>query len=96
MRITDRLSSLGVEITQAKTEIRILEEQLEFVGDVADDARIRAVVSETPIADRDAREAADDAARMRRSLDDARVHLATLLQEQDRLLERLFEESGTS
>lgn len=96
MRITDRLSSLGVEITQAKTEIRILEEQLEFVGDVADDARIRAVVSETPIADRDAREAADDAARMRRSLDDVRLHLATLLQEQDRLLERLFEESGTS
>ena len=94
MRTNERLKALSDEIAQLRTEIAVLEEQSQYVAEVADDARIRAIVSETPLADREEREAREDAERMRRSLDDARARLAALRAEQDTLLERLLEESG--
>jgi hypothetical protein len=83
---------LSNEIAEARTAVRILDEQLAFVAEVDEDARIRALVSETPLADREAREARDDLERMRRSRDEAAARVQALLAEQDRLLERLLEE----
>lgn len=92
MRTSDRLAALSNEIAEARTSLRILEEQLAFVAEVDEDARIRALVSETPLADREAQEARADLERMRRSRDEAAARVASLLAEQDRLLERLLEE----
>jgi hypothetical protein len=92
MRTSDRLVALANEIAEARTELRILDEQLAFVASSDEDARIRALVSETPLADREAQEARADLERMRRSRDDAAARVQALLAEQDRLLERLLEE----
>jgi hypothetical protein len=72
--------------------VRILEEQVVFQQDVSEEARIRALVSETPLADREAREAADDLRRLVRSRDDAPARVAELRAEQDSLLERMLDE----
>lgn len=94
MSVTDRLAALSAEIGEAQTDLRIIEEQLAFQADVADDARIRAVVSETPIADRDSRIAQGDLARLEHSREDVLRRLSELHTEQDRLLERLLDEPG--
>jgi len=92
VKVHERLAVLSNEIAEAQTNLRILDEQLAFVEQVAEDARIRALVSETPLADREYREAREDLERMRRSHADAGEQLQQLRDEQDRLLERLLEE----
>ena len=91
MEISDRLSALSGEIAEERTQLRILEEQVTFQQEVSEEARIRALVSETPLADREAREASDDLARLVRSRDDVLRRLADLRAEQDTLLERMLE-----
>lgn len=91
MDIESRLRALSEEIDALKTEARILDEQIDFQSDVAEDARIRSIVSETPLADRDAREASGDLTRMQRVRADLEARIASLRAEQDRLLERMLE-----
>ena len=91
MNIQQRLRALSDEVGTIKTELRILDEQIEFQTGVADDARLRAIVSETPLADRESQEASEDLTRMIRSRDDAQKRLDGLLAEQDSLLERMLE-----
>ena len=93
MKVTERLAALSAEIAEEQMQLRILEEQLTFQAEVADDARIRALVSETPLADRESHIALDDLRRLERSRDDARRRLEELRAEQDELLERMFEDS---
>lgn len=94
MNVTERLAALSAEIVEEQTHLRILEEQLAFQSEVADDARIRALVSETPLADRESHIAADDLRRLERSRDDARRRLDELRAEQDALLERMLADVG--
>ena len=91
MNIQQRLRALSEEVGAIKTELRILDEQIEFQTGVADDARLRAIVSETPLADRESQEASEDLTRLIRSRDDAQKRLDGLLAEQDSLLERMLE-----
>ena len=92
MNIPQRLRALSAEIQTLQTEIAILEEQIAFQTEVADDARIRAVVSETPLADREAREADGDLARLARLRQEALQRLQQFRSDQDALLERLLED----
>ena len=94
MNVTERLAALSAEIAEAHTELRIIEEQIAFQSEVADDARIRALVSETPLADRESNEATDDLQRMIRSREEARRRVEELRAEQDSLLERLLSEQS--
>ena len=94
MDIAQRLRALSAEIATLQTEIGILEEQIAFQTEIADDARIRALVSETPIADRDAQVASGDLARIMRSRADALKRLEQLRADQDGLLERMLNERG--
>jgi predicted nucleic acid-binding Zn-ribbon protein len=89
--LTDRLSALSEEISEEQTQLRIIDEQVVFQQDVAEEARIRALVSETPLADREAREAADDLRRLIRSREEAQSRLDELRAEQDSLLERMLD-----
>ncbi|HVL90139.1 MAG TPA: hypothetical protein VM841_07895 [Actinomycetota bacterium] len=92
MGIGERLTALSDEIGRLRTEIAILEEQHAFVSEAAEDARIRALVSETPLADREYRTAREDAERTQASLSEAKERLERLRAEQDGLLERMFEQ----
>jgi hypothetical protein len=90
VNITTRLSALSGEIAEEQTQLRILDEQVTFQQEVAEEARIRALVAETPLADRESREAADDLRRLTRSREESLDRLAALRAEQDALLERMF------
>ena len=68
---------------------RVIEEQLQHLADEADDTRIRSLVSETPLADRehhDAQRHADAMAARRREV---RGHHRQLEARQDALLDEL-------
>jgi len=87
-----KLSEAADRLKLLRTELRVADEQLLFLTDAADEARMRALVSETPMADKEHREAqkhADAMARHRRDLV-AQVH--ELEKSQDELLDRLVTE----
>ena len=90
-----RLLSLSGEISSLKAEVAILDEQLAFQQNVMEDTRVRALVAETPLADREFRVASDDLRRIQRVTEDARTRLRALLEDQDRLLGELLPEVST-
>jgi hypothetical protein len=90
-----RLADVRDEVRRLREALGILDEQLAHVADVADDAETRAVVSATPLADRERRQAADDLRRVRRERDETAGRIAELLVEQDALLDRLAAEQGS-
>ncbi|MGZ4143297.1 MAG: hypothetical protein ACXVQY_12385 [Actinomycetota bacterium] len=92
MDIAERLRALSSEISELQTEIAILEEQIAFQTEVADDARIRALVSETPLADRESQVATGDLARLMRVRADTLKKVEQLRADQDGLLERMLED----
>jgi hypothetical protein len=69
----------------------VLVEQVAYLDEMAADAETRKLVAQTPLADREWREARTDLDRHTALLDETRREAAELLAEQDRLLERLFE-----
>ena len=91
--IERKLSEVSDRLRALRDEVRIAEEQLLALAEDADDARLRALVSETPIAEHEHAEAQKHADAMQR-------HLAVLLKEleglersQDDLLDRLIAQS---
>lgn len=66
----------------------MLEEQAMSFNDDADEARIRALVSETPLAERESRDASRHAAAMARGLDEARQRIIDLERARDELSEK--------
>ena len=64
------------------------EEQLVQISDEADESRLRALVSETPIAEREYREAQRHADRLRQHRDELAARVARLEADQDALLDR--------
>jgi len=93
--IERRLRALAEEMTSLRAELGVLGEQLAFQQDVVQDARVRALVAETPLADRELRVASEDLRRIQRALDEAATRLQGLLTEQDRLLAELLPEPTT-
>jgi hypothetical protein len=76
-------------LKRARQELAVLDEQLRALNDTADDARLRALVSETPIAGSDytdAQRTADATARARQAL---AATIDELEHRQDELLLRL-------
>ena len=74
-------------------DLRVADEQLAHFADDADDARIRSLVAETPVAEREHREANKHAVAMRRHRDEVRDEIARLEMTQNELLDRLMAES---
>lgn len=88
--VEKRLSEVGDELSRLREGLRILEEQVAYQGSVADQAGVRAVVSSTPLADRERRQAAEDLRRLDRQRGETAERIAELIDEQDELLERLL------
>ncbi len=87
-----KLSEAAERLRQLRAELGVVDEQLAFLADAADDARLRAMVSETPMADKEHREAQKHADAMTRHRSQLVTQIAELEKAQDELLERLFAE----
>ena len=72
-----------------RTDIEVANEQLAALAEAAEEARLRALVSETPVADREHHEAQRHADAMGRHRADLLSELDRLERQQDELLDRL-------
>jgi chromosome segregation ATPase len=86
-----RLSEVAEQLKAVRRELAVADEQLAQLDEEATDARLRAMVSETPIAERDHREAHKHAEAMRRHRAEVASELSRLERSQDELLDRLLE-----
>ena len=90
--VEKRLFQAAERLKQLRAELKVVDEQLLFLNEAADEARLKALVSETPLADREHREAQKHAEAMTRH----RAQLASTILEveraQDELLDRLVED----
>ena len=87
-----KLLEVSERLKQLRAELRVTDEQVLHFADVADDARLRALVSETPLADRDHHDAQRHADAMSRHRDEVQSTIDQLERRQDELLDRLTAE----
>ncbi len=84
-----RLKTLSRRLAELRAEVSLADEQLAHFNDDADEARLRALVSETPRADIDHRHAERHATAMARHRADLAESIVRLELEQDELLDKL-------
>ncbi|MGB2757390.1 MAG: hypothetical protein WBD02_06960 [Acidimicrobiia bacterium] len=87
--IKRRLVDLAERLKTQRADLRILEEQLALLDDEASDANLRALVSQTPLADRDAREMQAQADALRKEQEHLLHSIAAICSDQDALLDKL-------
>lgn len=87
-----RLSEVADRLRELRGELAVTDEQLRHLAEEADDARLRALVSETPMAGHEHREAQRHADAMSRHRAEVVSTIAKLEQQQDELLDRLTAE----
>ena len=90
--IERRLLDISDRIKQASAELAVTDEQLAFLDEEAEDARLRAIVAETPLEVATANEAARHADALRRHRDALVRSIGELRTEQDELLDRMTAE----
>jgi len=88
--IERRLGELSDRLQQVRTDLGVADEQLGHFAEEADEARLRALVSETPLAEREHREAEKHAQAMRRHREELVGEIGQLERAQDELLDRLL------
>ena len=72
-----RLSDAHGRLVRARAELAVLDEQLLVVNEMVDDTRVRALVSETPLASKE--------------YDEAKRHATVMLQNRAALADQIFE-----
>jgi hypothetical protein len=87
--IERRLRDLSDRAKAVARDLAVAEEQLAHLVDEAEEARLRALVSETPLAEQAHHEAEQHAAAMRRHHGDLLAELRQIEIAQDDLLDRL-------
>jgi hypothetical protein len=87
-----RLVDVSERLKRMRVELAVTEEQLVFLEEEAEDARLRALVAETPLADVEARDARRQTDTLARHRDSLRATVAELEREQDTLLDRISAE----
>lgn len=93
-QIERRLTEVGKRLRALRTEIAVADEQLLHLVDAADDARLRALVSETPLSGREHQTAARHADAMRSHRAKVATEIDQLERTQDELLDRLMTAAG--
>ena len=88
-QVERRLLEVHARLVRARQELAVVEEQLDVFLETAEETRIRSLVSETPLADRDWQEAQRHADAMLRARDTASERVAELERAQDELLGKL-------
>ena len=84
-----RLFDVAQRLKRAREELAVVDEQLEALREAADEARIRSLVSETPLAHREYTEAQRHADAMARSREALSASITELQESQDQLLDKL-------
>ena len=87
--IERRLIDVSERLKLLRADLLVQDEQVAHFVEEADDARLRSLVSETPLAEHDHREAARHAAAMTRGRDEVVTEIARLELLQDDLLDQL-------
>ncbi|MDQ1532880.1 MAG: hypothetical protein QOF28_641 [Actinomycetota bacterium] len=87
-----RLIDVSDRLRRLRADLLVAQEQLSFMEEEADSARLRALVSETPLADAEARESRRHADALGRQRDVLARSIAELEREQDALLDRMAAE----
>jgi hypothetical protein len=85
-----QLIELGARLKTLRSELVVADEQLRHFADLADDSRLRALVSETPVAEREFQEAERHATAMRRHREEVAAEIAQIESRQDQLLDQLL------
>jgi hypothetical protein len=88
-----RLTDGADRLKQLRGELGVADEQLAHLVEAADDLRLRALVSETPLADREHQEAQRHADAMHRHRNEVQETIERLERTQDELLDRLLAET---
>lgn len=84
-----RLRDVSSRLRRLREDLGVADEQLAHFVDEAEEARLRALVSETPGSDREHRDAQRHAAAMTRHRDEVRARIEALERNQDELLDQL-------
>jgi phage terminase Nu1 subunit (DNA packaging protein) len=92
--IERKLFDVAQRLKRAREELALIEEELTAMSDAADEARIRSLVSETPLAHREYAEAQRHADAIERSRRTVAAEVAELQQSQDDLLDRLISDDS--
>ena len=87
--IRRRIAEVSRRLSRCRQELQVAEEQLGHFSDSESDAHLRSLVSETPLADREFRDAARHASAMAGHRDRLRTEIAALEERLDELLDRL-------
>ena len=86
-----RLIDVSDRLKRLRADLAVAEEQCAFFEAEAEDARLRALMSETPLADAEAHEIRRHADAQGRNRDSLRRSIVELQREQDALLDRMAE-----
>lgn len=86
-RIERRLADVGKRLSNLRTDLSVAEQALLQVDHEADDARLRALVSETPLAQKEHQQARRQVDVIRRNRDELQAEIAKLEARQDELLD---------
>jgi hypothetical protein len=87
-----RLIDVNDRLKRLRSERSVVAEQLAFFEEEAEDKRLRALVSETPLAEAEAREVRRHADALGRQRDALQRAITDLEREQDALLDRMAAE----
>lgn len=87
-----RLVDVTERLKRVRAELAVAVEQQQFLDEQSEEARLRALMSETPLAEAEAREARRHAEAMTRHRQTLESTLAELAGEQDALLDRMAAE----
>lgn len=90
--IERRLTEIASRLRSLRTELEVADEQVRHFAEIADETRLRSLVSETPLAGKEHAEAERHATAIRRHRDDVAREITELEQRQDELLDRLLGE----
>lgn len=86
-RIEKRLTSVGKQLNAVRADLAVAQQALVQVEAEADDARLRALVSETPLAQKEHEQIRRQADVQRRNRDKLQAELNRLEARQDELLD---------
>ncbi|HJO20411.1 MAG: hypothetical protein GY882_05330 [Actinomycetia bacterium] len=87
--IERRLSEIGERLRRLRADVAVTEEQISHLADEADEARVRHLVSETPLSERGRREADGQVHAMSRHREDLLAEVLRLEITQGELLDRM-------
>jgi hypothetical protein len=92
-QVERRLAEASGRLRQLREELRVADEQLAHLAELADEARLRALVSETPLSDREHTDAQRHADAMQRHRQEVLEAIARVEAAQDELLDQLSAQS---